>query len=147
MRWLRLDQIVGHLGRRVLRVQVPDVYVVRAQRLQTGLQVFDRFLAVQRPGLGRNVHLVPPALDGGAEQPFVVAALVVPRGIEVIDPQIERPVDDARVRGDHAAESHRAQLQPGLAERPVLDLRLCRQRDTVQQASSCNTPVHESVLL
>lgn len=59
-----VDQLRRNLGGAALVVEQPDIDVVRAERLQAGFQVFHRFLPLESRGLGRNVQLVPPALDG-----------------------------------------------------------------------------------
>ena len=71
--------------------------------------------------LRRDVDLVAPALEGRADEALVVAALVAARGVEEVHAEVGGALDDALVRGDHAAEGHLGDLEAGLAELALAD--------------------------
>ena len=76
---------------------------------------------VPPPGLRRDEDLVAPALEGRADEPLVVAALVAARGVEEVHAEVGGALDDALVRGDHAAEGDLGDLEAGLAELALAD--------------------------
>src|ERR1022692_1052377 len=86
-------------------MQVPDVYVIRAQFLQTGIDMREGVGFVAGAGLGGKDDVLAPVLQGRPNHALVVAALVAARRIEVGNPDIGGAFDDAAVRSDHAAEA------------------------------------------
>ena len=119
---LSVDQIVGDLFRLAFGVQIPDIQVIGLQRLQTGIQIVERFLPGGAMGLARQRDAVALALERGAHHALVVALLVTVSRIEIGDAHIGPALNHAAVRSDHAAEGHAGDLQAGLAEGPVFEL-------------------------
>ena len=93
----------------------------------------DAIGAARPPGLAefaRDHDIVAPALQGPAEQFLVLAPAIHVRTVEMIDPELDRPVEqpdpcvvvaravDAGQR--HAAETDRRDLRSRLAEPPPL---------------------------
>ena len=71
--------------------------------------------------LRRDVDLVAAALEGRADEPLVVAALVDAGGVEEVHAEVGGALDDALVGGDHAAEGDLGDLQARLAELALAD--------------------------
>jgi hypothetical protein len=116
---LRLEQVLAHLLRLGLVVEVPDVEVVGPQLAQARVQVGEGFRPGPPHALAREDHLLTHALEGAADHPLVVAVLVDAGGVEVVDPQIRRARDHGRLRSGHAAEGERRDLEAGPAQRAV----------------------------
>ena len=113
---------------RVSGVHVPDVEVIRAEFLQTGLELRRRFGRGGASDLLDRTILSRPALQGGADHAFVVAALIAARGIEVGDAHVQGPRNHTGIGRDHAAEAHGGDLQSRLAQRTVIQCRSRRGR-------------------
>ena len=69
-------------------MQVPDVEVVGLHLLQAGLEVLQGAGPIRGQGLAGNVDLVADLLERRADHALVVAALVDPRRIEVVDADV-----------------------------------------------------------
>ena len=124
---LGLEQIVGHLGRGALGVQIPDVEVVGPQLAQAGVQIASAPpAAVWLSVLLEMIDLLPPALQRRAQHALVVAVHVAARGVEVDDADVGGPLDHRLIGRRHAAERQRRHLQAGLAERAVRELDVLR---------------------
>ncbi len=123
---LDLQQLIGHLRGCAPVVEVPDVEVVGAEFAQAGVEVVDGLLLGLRRALAGENDLLALALESRTHHALVVAVLVTARRVEMHDAEIGRAHDHRRVRGGHAAERKRSQLQSGLAQRAVRKLRLLR---------------------
>ena len=73
--------------------------------------------------LRRDVELVAPTLEGRADEPLVVAALVAAGGVEEVHAEVGGALDHALVGRDHAAERDLGDLHAGLPELALLDHR------------------------
>ena len=118
---LRVEELVGDLGGGLLAVEVPDVHVVGAELLQALVEVGEGLLLRLAARLRGDEDLVAAALEGRADEALVVAALVAARGVEEVHAEVGGALDDALVRGDHAAEGDLGDLQAGLAELALAD--------------------------
>ncbi len=103
----------------VLGVQVPDVDVVRLEFAKAGVEVGEQGLLRFGRRLGREGDVLADALQRGADHALAVARLVAAGGIEVADAEVGGAFDDARVRGDHAAEADRSHLQAGFSKSAI----------------------------
>ncbi len=119
---LGLEQVVRHVGRRVLQVQVPDVDVVGAELPKARVQIGQRALLVAGDRLGGQDDVLPLALERRADHALVVAAHVDARRVEVVDADVRGTFDDAGVGSRHAAEAHGGDLEARLPEGPVGEL-------------------------
>ncbi len=109
-------------------VDLVEVYVVRAEVFQTGFDVPGHALPVPAHGLGRQDELLPPALDGLADE--LLADRVAPGGVDVVDArglhrvqQLFRRLGVDALNGD-APQSHPGNLQAGFAQRNVFHVLL-----------------------
>ena len=103
-------------------VEVPDVQVIGLQLLQAGFQVRQGRLPVLGLRLGADEDLAAILLEGRPHHAFVVAALVNPGGIEVVDAGIGRALDHALIGSDHAAEGEARDLHARLPQGSIGEL-------------------------
>ena len=101
------------------RYQMSTWSVPSCRRLSSRWARASAFVAAAR--LRGDEDLVAPALEGRAHEALVVAALVAAGGVEEVHAEVGRPLDDALVGGDHAAEGDLGHLEAGLAELPLPD--------------------------
>jgi hypothetical protein len=140
------DGLIGSHRRAVAAVEVEDVDVVGAQPLEAGLEQFEEALLGRRRGpcggfvredsvvaIAGEVHLggdgdrIPVAalLDDFADHLLALATQVAVGGVEVVETEVEGPVEELGVVGVHHPEADQRDLQTRSPEDPVLDLR-CR---------------------
>src|ERR1035438_8299963 len=117
----RFHQVVGDRANRALAVEVPDIDIIGGQFLEALVELREGILFGSALGLGGKHNALALALEGRADHALVIAAHVTAGGVEVGDAEIGGTLDHTAVGSDHAAEPERSDLEPGLAERPVLE--------------------------
>ena len=110
-------------GRGIPGMDLIQVDIVRLQAPQAGLDLLEdrrageplsvRPLSHPAPDLGRQDHSVAPAVQGLADDLLAAAAAVDVRGVQKVDPRVERAVDHTQGEGlvGLIAEGHAAQAQ------------------------------------
>ena len=112
-------------------VDLVEVYVVRAEVFQAGLNVPGHPLPVAAHGLGGQDELLPAALDGQTDA--LLADAVAPGGVDVIDPRRLHGVQEllCRLRVDaldgDAPQAHAGHPQAGFAQSNVFHVPLLLQ--------------------
>ncbi len=75
-------------------------------------------------GLGGEHDLLSLCTQSRSDHALVVSVGIAARGIEIVDSGIGGALDDAAIRGDHAAEADGGYLQPSVAEHFVIEFYL-----------------------
>src|SRR5580765_2556200 len=68
---LRFDHVIADLGRFVFGVEIPDVYVVRLEFAEAGVEVFEQGCFIAGDGFGGENELLAPGGNSGADHAFV----------------------------------------------------------------------------
>ena len=83
----------------IVRLQAPQAGLDLLEDRRAGEPLSVRPLSHPAPDLGRQDHPVAPAVQGLADDLLAAAAAVDVRGVQKVDPRVERAVDHTQGEG------------------------------------------------